>query len=142
MDLFINMNTNIIFILKFQQISTMKNNMIQNKLILICMILFFQMVKCQRIVELDNKMIFNNSMSGQNKTIKLLGLSMYQDQSQYEHNYTLASNQTVQDKEPTNASQVLLCYIGDSVGQNYQNFKTECRQNLTKATQVPATKDT
>lgn len=50
----------------------------------------------------------------------------------FEHNYTIQNNRSTDDTEPTNTTQLLICFVDDTVGSNYQTFLTSCRFNNSK----------
>ena len=57
-------------------------------------------------------------------------MPMYQDLSNYEHNYTVTNNKTADMEKPGKDVQILMCYVSEGTNEkksNYYSFLDQCR---------------
>lgn len=97
--------------------------------VLVMSMLLLQSCGAQQIVEFSTKITFTNSTTKNDTTVKMQGLSMYQDYEMYGMNQTLASNQLTNQSSPGQDTVVLMCFIDDSNGKNFDKFLSECKNN-------------
>ena len=102
-------------------------------LTLLIVSLLFSLVSLQPITEVNQKIRFINKKNNETEgLVELINLQYYQTASNIMNNFTVSSNRTIEDQDGVTMQKVLLCYVNDTNGTNYDIFETDCLNNKTK----------
>ena len=121
------------------------------------MFIFFMLlsaISAQEITVKTQKIRFINATTHETKsTVDLSDLAQWQDPSRFIANWTVSSNETINNIGTITKGNISLCYINDTHGHNYDTYKNQClymndskgnpvlRPNVTWVLVSTATKD-
>lgn len=131
--------------------------MIKKPLLFFQMFIFFMLlsaISAQEITVKTQKIRFINATTHETKsTVDLSDLAQWQDPSRFIANWTVSSNETINNIGTITKGNISLCYINDTHGHNYDTYKNQClymndskgnpvlRPNVTWVLVSTATKD-
>ena len=119
------------------------------------LIILISAISAQEIMVKTQKIRFINATTHETeKTVDLSALAQWQDPSRFIANWTVSSNETIDNNGVKTPNQnISLCYINDTNGTNYEAYRNRClyyknetgdivlRPNVTWVLASTATKD-